>query len=431
MQMSIRLAIFCIGMMVWSFFLGCSSGGSTPATTNLQLESCPSEGFDGSSRMLWGIWEMQFDPATLEITFKLTRNAQTHYNVTSMLVPAVCSDCISGVINSFDPATGFLDADITLRNPTILSGYDVRGIIHTDNYGHELLNADDWTGLFDFPGGQTINPFKAFAKDEPNRIFAGGAAHTEKFVIHVPNPPQLEAITFVVDASYPGNCDEPYEITNFWQEEIFDTAGSSGNIYIDVRDWQNDVSKVTLVAPEITGEQFTKFTKLGGETWKLLLINTTGAVAGDYKARVIANSGNSGALALYDYINIHISLPNVTFNPVDVTQPFADVAPDDMCIVGDYVYIAGGETGFIIADISDPLEPEWVSRLAVPGWINDLVIAGNYAYLTVCEPESLVIIDISDIFAPSIINTVTIPKASPDLAVSGGYAYVLTELGGG
>ena len=185
-----------------------------------------------SSRALWGLWNIRFDMADLTVTIEPIRNTQLHFNITDMVTPPACNDCLAIHVNSFDPITRIMDIDVTLRNPTNLAGHDVRGILYTNDYGHELRNDDDWTGLWDVPGGMDINPFKAFAKNEPNRAFTGYAIHQENYHVYIPLPPHFNAITYAVDASWPGNCKEPYEITGFTQEIIYATEGSSGNIQL-------------------------------------------------------------------------------------------------------------------------------------------------------------------------------------------------------
>ena len=191
--------------------IGCSSGNVGILTPDETIdESSCSEIAEFSSngdseRLLWGIWAIGFDTGEMAVTIQPLRNLQAHFDITYMVTPPKCNDCITVTVNSFNPATRILDADITLRNPCQVSGRDVRGILYTNDYGHRLINADSWTGQWDVLGGMDINPFKAFAKPEPNRIFAGFAVHTEKYLIYIPKPPQYNKITFAVDASWPGN----------------------------------------------------------------------------------------------------------------------------------------------------------------------------------------------------------------------------------
>ena len=295
--------------------MGCSNVGENPVylnDANLQNVECDTT----SSRVLWGIWNIAIDASGLKATAIPEREIQLHYNITDMLLPPACDNCLEIAVKSFDTITRILDADVTLRNPYPISGHDVRGILFTNDTGHELRNPDDWTGYWDISGGGNINPFKAFAKQEPNRIFAGGVEHVEKFLVYIPTPPQWGAIRFAVDASWPGNCKEPYAIENFTQlAPIYDAVGSSANLEVDVADWQNDVNKVTLVATAITGESFTQFSHITGSLWRLKLINNADAAPGDYMVRIIATSSNSGSTPLYNFAAVTITeglAPTVT-----------------------------------------------------------------------------------------------------------------------
>ena len=70
-----------------------------------------------SNRVLWGLWNLTFDPNTMEVVIVPERNAQAHFNVANMILPPACDDCFAIEVNSFDPVTHILDVDVTLRNP--------------------------------------------------------------------------------------------------------------------------------------------------------------------------------------------------------------------------------------------------------------------------------------------------------------------------
>ena len=286
--------------------VGCSGNGATSITID-SPDYSSGQMQDDSQRTLWGIWDFGFDIANLQVVITPAHLIAAHYNITPMVTPPQCPDCIQLHINSFDTVTHILDVDVTLKNPTSLSGYDVRGILFTNDAGHELRNPDDWTGLWDIPGGNTINPFKAFAKTNPLRIFAGFQQHTENYRIYIPTPPQYAAIKYAVDASWPGNCREPYSIENFTQETIAAAAGSHGVVSVDVHDWQGDATEVRIYAPVITGEPFTALEHQGGDEWSVDLNNNAGAATGDYEVLIEAKS--SIPVALYDYATITIGVP--------------------------------------------------------------------------------------------------------------------------
>jgi len=440
--------------------LGCSSGGEAPVTTPDTASNLISNAKGDTGRVLWGIWEIRFDPARMSVEVVPVRDIQLHYDITTMILPPACSNCLVITINSFDTHTRILDADVKLYNPYPIAGHDVRGILFTNSAGHELTNPDNWTALWDKPGGKDINPFKAYAKDEANRLFAGKAEHTEKFLLKMPNPPQYNAIKFAVDASWPGNCREPYEINNFEQEIIEPDVGASGGVSVDVRDWQGDVSEVTINAQPITGEETTQLTHLSADTWGALLTNNAGVPAGDYETTVAAKSANSGNIILYDIVNITISgIPDA---PVEVTPPWLNFAPMDICVEGSYAYIAGDANGFHIFNISNPSKPVWVNKVKGEGRAVSLTVSGGYAYMLdykleiididppesaylvkgfdlgalgfgidlsgnyayIACGESLRIVDISLPESPLLVKSIDMPPGAGNVAVANGYAFV-------
>jgi len=432
-----------------------------------------------SERMLWGMWEFSYDESSNELAPRPLREAFAHFNITPMLLPPNCNDCLKIKVNSFDTVTRILDADVTLRNPTQLTGYDVRGILYTNDYGHSLTNADDWTGLWDIAGGQTINPFKAFAKSVGNRAFAPGFVDTENYLIYIPIPPHWEKITFAADASWPGNCKEPYEITNFWQETIYNTMGSSGNIYIDVHDWQGDVGQVTVFAPEITGQPFSVLNNLSGDTWNVELVNTTGAPIGEHIVQLSATSGKEGNNVLHDFCVITISEfsgPVVTgIDPyeLNIGTDRTGVIVSGSNFKGPKPEVTLKKTGAddikalnvtfldestIMCDLSIPLAslpgsydvevangdgqsgkgPELLKILNVgPLTLVDVTspylqysypdcvcIDGNYLYFGDGMDPWVYVLDISDPLYPVWLTRVELPSFPSDIFITGHYAYI-------
>jgi hypothetical protein len=429
MKNSIRTIIFSgVALLLLTGALACSGSGVDPAMSSRAVVDSPGSGATGSRHVLWGMWDIWFDVDEPSLSFTPNREAQAHYNITEMILPPHCNDCISGVVNSFDPVSRVINADITLRNPYKISGYDVRGIIFTNDYGHHLLNADDWTNLYDIPCGQLLNPFKAFAKGEEYRLFAGETEHTENFRFYVPDPPNLEGISFAVDASWPGNCEEPYEIAYFSQEEIFSNVGSLGYVHVSVFDWQDDINKVILVAPEITGEQFTAFSQFHGDVWRLYLANNTGAEKGDYTAKVIATSKNSGWLALCDHVSIHISEWGVPVDPVDVTPPGFVIDAGNVTLSGKYAYVTeGGGFGgsnLCVVDITEPESPDIINW--VKGYLgSDMEVYDGIMYVTggIFPDNHLKFIDISFPKYLNIIKKVLIGWERNCFDIYNGYAY--------
>jgi len=302
MNRSLVFFAVIIGALCLILASGCSKANGGLVSPIIQSPEKDAQ----SGRQLWGVWQFSYDASSNELTPIPLREAYAHFNVTPFLLPPNCTDCLKTEVNSFDTVTRILDVDVTLRNPTMMTGFDVRGILYTNDYGHELTNADDWTGLWDIAGGQTINPFKAFATSVLNHLFAPGAKHTANYLVHIPIPAKYNKITYAVDASWPGNCKEPYAIDNFAQEGLYDTGDGQAMITIDIHDWQDDVNKVTLACKAITGEDYLQLYKIAGDTWGTYIKNSAGAPIGEYKARFIATSEGS-SVALYDFVVIAVT----------------------------------------------------------------------------------------------------------------------------
>jgi hypothetical protein len=298
--------------------VGCSGGNAGPIIPFSGNNGAPihtginTTTDDTSNHRLWGIWDISFDPVRKEIITNASRSSHPHYDITPMLLPPLCLDCLEMDLLEYQ-APDNVKINVTIKNPYSLSGYDIRGIVMSNSTELRLANADGWTSLWDDGGAVTINPFKAFAKGETQRKFAGEAKHEEEYDLYFTKFLDVWLATFVVDASWPENCKEPYEFAKFYQQTIYSIEGFSGYISIDVHDWQGDVTSVVLEAEEITGEQSTPLYNLShgswkSDTWAVKLINDTGAAAGQYEVKFIAKSADS-VLESYYFVTLGITNP--------------------------------------------------------------------------------------------------------------------------
>jgi hypothetical protein len=298
---NLSLLIFAVTAFV--IIIGCSGANSNSVTPQLPKDSLsdivvnvdPSD----TNRIFLGSWDVTLDPGTMTALINSSRSADAHFSVRGLLPNPGLG------INSWDPIGQIIDVDVTITNPFALNAYDLRLIIYTDTIGHELVNADSWTSLYDIGGGQTVNPFKAYAKTQPGRIFAAHQSHKEN--VRIKCPSGNFNIQFAIDASYPSNCEEPYEISNFTQGELMSDMGASADCLVTVLDWQANANSVTLNLPEITGMGLVSFTQKDTNTWQLNLVNATGASAGIYSGFILAKSSDSGMLALYNKVSVTVT----------------------------------------------------------------------------------------------------------------------------
>jgi hypothetical protein len=342
---TLLLCVFVLLIPLVSTMMGCSRGSSTVIPDAATYDSLPAISDAGqigvgSDRQLQGIWQMDEEwilnqvqndnnlvgqPVPIELigcrpqapqmdsdlpnpvdVLVGERTADLHLNVRPFIeTPYV-------YIKSWNPATGTLDLEVTIRNNSDFKGYDVRLIIFTDVVGHKLLNPDNNTHLWDIPEGTWSNGFKAYAKDNPNRILYSKQQRTENIQILCPGG--IFSIKFAIDASWPSNCEEPYMMNNFTQGMLQAYQGATSDITVDVYDWQDNVDSVRIQCSAITGQTDTYMTKISGTKWGVELVNNNAVPEGDYFALIAATSAGS--------IDPLIHIMNITVSP-EVGNGFA------------------------------------------------------------------------------------------------------------
>ncbi len=306
MKTRIRFLPICALCAALVLFMGCSSNPGLltqpdGAGLNASQQEASSEGDSG--HMLWGIWRFSYDPISGEINAVSMRDALIHWNVTDSLLPPDCNDCIKLKVNSI--TSSMLQVDVTLKNPIAVSGYDVRGILITEDHIFSLSNADAYTNLYDDGGIISLNPFKAFAVSEVQRKFMGGASHTVEFdIAYTSWPANFNHLTYAVDASWPGNCKEPYDINVQTDGQLYDFGGFM-DVTVEALDWQDDVSKVAIFSEGVLGGSVL-LDKIDGTHWHKTITNGLPAPVGSYVFRVQANSPNGADLSLSDFFDVEI-----------------------------------------------------------------------------------------------------------------------------
>lgn len=177
--------------------VGCSSTGSAvspdPPSENVSKDAAVPIVEQELQRVIWGAYNLAYDPESNEISAIPVRDLSMHVNVTGFVTAPACPDCLGLFIEGYNPVGWVYDIRVTLRNPTQLTGYDVRGtlLIGHDTETRKLINPDEYTKLFDNSDPADRNPFKAFATGQPGRKFLPDATHEVLFQISFPPPPKI------------------------------------------------------------------------------------------------------------------------------------------------------------------------------------------------------------------------------------------------
>jgi hypothetical protein len=90
---------------------------------------------------------------------------------------------------------------------------------------------------------------------------------------------------------------------------------------------------------------------------------------------------------------------------------------------GDNLYIAYGEGGVLIIDISNKETPNLISNFKTDGWALYVYAEDNKAYISDTN-KGLLILDIKDIKNPKIIGICDTPGYEPFFIIKDNYAYI-------
>jgi hypothetical protein len=92
-------------------------------------------------------------------------------------------------------------------------------------------------------------------------------------------------------------------------------------------------------------------------------------------------------------------------------------------VAGNYAYVAAGAAGLVVVDVTDRRAPRIVGTQDTPGNANDVRVVGRYAYVA-DGTSGLQIIDVGTPTAPRLAGAVDTPGEAWDVAVSSDRAYV-------
>ncbi len=323
--MSLRLSIAVLVLLAG--LCSACSGGNGPIQPGNTAETLKSDSYrfihTGSNTLILGAWEVFIDQENLNVETVPLRTVDMHFNVTPMLKPPQCYDCFLAKNLSYDPDTNVITIDIGFRNPSNITGFDVRGIVTEFGY-MTFLNPDGYTDLFS-PTVGNINPFVAYKTGVGQREFPGLTSHYETMLISNPSFPIFPPFTYVVEASWPDNCREPYEVLN---------AGISGDLHSDgsnqqllqlyARDWQDDVASVHVdLEPVGGGVILLNPNGTLPDVWENNISCAAGTSPGDYELKVWATSSPpfDQISTIYNYITVTVSDPPnpqaEIFNPAE------------------------------------------------------------------------------------------------------------------
>ncbi|UCE64936.1 MAG: T9SS type A sorting domain-containing protein [Candidatus Zixiibacteriota bacterium] len=127
------------------------------------------------------------------------------------------------------------------------------------------------------------------------------------------------------------------------------------------------------------------------------------------------NYDDASKFNIVDFSNI--------YNPAIIGEHWTPGKSHDVQISGDYAYIANGNSGLTIVDISDPEEPEIIDIIGMAKYAKDIFIQGNRLYLL--RSYRFEIYDISVPTQPVLLGYYSDYLGKPrHFYVDGDYAYI-------
>ncbi len=295
-----------ISLIVLFTAFGCGSPESNPAIPSIDNSEPITHGaelIEGSQVI--AAFDLVIDPVTGTVDFVENRSADTHYNITVAVGPHSIFS-----ITSWDPLTGLLIFDLSMKNPTVYDIYDLRALLLTPpGSGWEMLNLDDYTKLFNPYGPGVVNPFVAYGTSVPARTWGGGITLTEELRFQAPVPGPFPPASLLIECSYPSNCEDPYEIRN---QTVSNPINSSTPAVITVTslDHQNNIVAVSVDTTPITGGM-TSLSPAGLDNYTANVVNSMGAPVGIYKCLIISDSFATND-NLYDFVDIEVIADTAT-----------------------------------------------------------------------------------------------------------------------
>lgn len=96
----------------------------------------------------------------------------------------------------------------------------------------------------------------------------------------------------------------------------------------------------------------------------------------------------------------------------------------EMIVADDLAYVANGDEGLVIVDVSDPEDARFVSQFPLPIEPQGLEVVDGYAYVACGDSKEMVIVDVSDPENPTFVSSMVFENHVADVAVMGSHAYV-------
>jgi hypothetical protein len=312
---------------------------------------------------------------------------------------------------------------VTVKNPFPVKGYCVRGILMHNQLGWDISDAEGYTSLFDDGGEVVINPFTTFSSE----IEPYGSTYRVKWIVF-PDNPDFNGVSIIVEASWPGYCEDVFELKRDEQPIAVHYGGSNAKAVVYPEDFQHDIVSITMDATEI-GAGIVEFEQdpYWEDDWFAEFFAqgaSGGAEPGEYRLLVTALSNSP--IPTYTYVNFFLNpLPP----PYDVTPGNLDFGVQTIVVWDNNRLITGRRLfGIDIFDAHIPDRPTWAGSVQLQdewdptAWLTDIAVEGNLVFVP-SFIHGVYVVDVSYIYSPKLQGIIEIGHP---LRVATGEGYVYT-----
>ncbi len=235
-----------------------------------------------------------------------------------------------------------------------------------------------------------------------------GIVHAAENVA-TPLPPQPAAMPTQMPQN--GNVAPPAADESLvwpWKQENPEPKARLGKLGMNSLDRSADAVDANAVS---AANNVTSVGQMGGASFRVAVSGSYAYIGSGYKLTIL-NISNPAALSVAGKTNSN----------------WADEVLG-IGVRGSYAYVATGNEGLRVVDVSNPTSPAEVGFYNTPGYAWDVAIDGNFAYVADGE-YGLQIVDVTTAYAPQLKANLKLPGVAMDVVVAGTYAYVADETEG-
>jgi hypothetical protein len=140
-------------------------------------------------------------------------------------------------------------------------------------------------------------------------------------------------------------------------------------------------------------------------------------------------SGSAEVVAESNDLTTSINITVDIFSPTVTADLSLPASPQGIEVVEDFAFIAAGEAGLVIVDVSNKEMPVIVSQLDTDGIANDIKVVGDNVYIAAGE-AGVLLVDISNKAQPVLVSSFDTPGRALDLAINQSQVYLADDNGG-